>query len=289
MEAARYAAGEPRRVAVPLLDLTAVAEAGAELATQLVLGEAFTVYETRPDGLAWGQAALDGYVGYVRADGLGPAQGPRLRVTAPWSQVYERPLVRARTGLELPCLAEVAVGGTTGGFARLRGGGFVPRAHLAPVGDWVALAERFQSARPISGAGAACAASTARGWCRWRCWRRAARRRATPTCRRRCSARRCRPKARLRRGDLVFWKGHVGIMRDGATLLHANAHHMAVVSEPLAAAVARIAEPPAAGRCCCGAGCDGSVGDRRGAAAHQPEADLLGAPRPGRARRRRAR
>ena len=49
------------------------------------------------------------------------------------------------------------------------------------------------------------------------------------------------PKAALERGDLVFWKGHVGIMRDPETLLHANAHHMAVASEPLAPAVARIA------------------------------------------------
>ena len=78
VEAARYAAGEPRRVAVPLLDLTAVADPEAERATQLVYGEVFTVYEERPDGLAWGQAALDGYVGYVRADGLG-AGGRRRR------------------------------------------------------------------------------------------------------------------------------------------------------------------------------------------------------------------
>ena len=38
----------------------------------------------------------------------------------------------------------------------------------------------------------------------------------------------------LSRGDLVFWKGHVGIMRDARTLLHANGWHMKVVSEPLA-------------------------------------------------------
>jgi cell wall-associated NlpC family hydrolase len=44
----------------------------------------------------------------------------------------------------------------------------------------------------------------------------------------------------LRRGDLVFWKGHVGVMRDGETLLHANGHHMQVASEPLAEARARI-------------------------------------------------
>jgi cell wall-associated NlpC family hydrolase len=44
----------------------------------------------------------------------------------------------------------------------------------------------------------------------------------------------------LRRGDIVFWKGHVGIMRDAHELLHANAHHMQVASEPLSEAVARI-------------------------------------------------
>ena len=45
----------------------------------------------------------------------------------------------------------------------------------------------------------------------------------------------------LQRGDQVFWTGHVGIMQDGDRLLHANAHHMAVASEPLAAAIGRIA------------------------------------------------
>ena len=45
----------------------------------------------------------------------------------------------------------------------------------------------------------------------------------------------------LDRGDLVFWPGHVGIMSDGVMLLHANAHHMSVASEPLANAVTRIA------------------------------------------------
>jgi cell wall-associated NlpC family hydrolase len=47
----------------------------------------------------------------------------------------------------------------------------------------------------------------------------------------------------VRRGDLIFWKGHVGVMRDSETLLHANAYYMQVTSEPLAAAVERIAKP----------------------------------------------
>ncbi len=46
----------------------------------------------------------------------------------------------------------------------------------------------------------------------------------------------------LKRGDLVFWKGHVGIMSSPTRLLHANAHHMLVASEPLMTAVKRIKE-----------------------------------------------
>lgn len=44
----------------------------------------------------------------------------------------------------------------------------------------------------------------------------------------------------LQRGDLIFWKGHVGIMQDAEQLLHANAYHMMVASEPLSAAIVRI-------------------------------------------------
>src|SRR5262249_60073637 len=46
----------------------------------------------------------------------------------------------------------------------------------------------------------------------------------------------------LQRGDLVFWNGHVAIVRDGTTLIHANAFHMAVAIEPVAEAIARIRE-----------------------------------------------
>lgn len=50
------------------------------------------------------------------------------------------------------------------------------------------------------------------------------------------------PLPELKRGDLVFWPGHVGIMRDGRHLLHANAHHMLVASEPLLEARARVVQ-----------------------------------------------
>lgn len=45
----------------------------------------------------------------------------------------------------------------------------------------------------------------------------------------------------LQRGDLIFWKGHVGIMADTETLLHANGTFMTTMMEPLVPAIKRIA------------------------------------------------
>jgi hypothetical protein len=235
----RFVAGRAHSVSA-LLDLTLDPGPGAERATQLLPGETFTVYELQ-DGLAWGQAKLDGYVGYVAASGLGPPRGPGRRVSAIWSHVYAAPAVRGAVLGELPYFAEVPVRGTTGGFARLRGGGYVPLAHLAPVsGDHVTEAERFvgvpylwggRSARGIDCSGLVQLALLAAGVSAPR----------DSDMQAALVGEELPPRAGLRRGDLVFWRGHVGIMRDGETLLHANAHHMAVASEPLAEVAARVA------------------------------------------------
>ena len=223
----------------PLLDLTLDPDAGAELATQLILGERFVVYEIA-DGRAWGQAALDGYVGYVAAEGLGPDRPAGRRVTALASHRYRAPAVKAGTLGELPFLADLAATGETDGFAALADGGFAPLQHLAPAsGDMVDQALRFlgapylwggRSARGLDCSALAQLALIASG---------------TP------APRDSDMQAALvgaalaegeapRRGDLVFWRGHVGIMADGETLLHANAHHMAVALEPFATAAERI-------------------------------------------------
>lgn len=239
--AERFVAGVPHRVTASVLDLTAAPSAGATRESQLLLGETFTVYERRPDGFVWGQAALDGYVGYVRAEALGPVLGPGRRITALWSQIYERPAVRARTGQELPYLAEVPVSGSSGAFARLRDGGYVPSQHLAPVGgDFVAQALRFvgvpylwggRSARGLDCSALVQLSLLATGR---ECFRDTDMQAALLGVA-------LAPEAAPGRGDLIFWKGHVGILTDPETLLHANAHHMAVAVEPFSQAVRRIA------------------------------------------------
>jgi cell wall-associated NlpC family hydrolase len=119
----------------------------------------------------------------------------------------------------------------------------VPARHVAPcsqpAADWVAEAERFLGAPYLWGGasflGLDCSALI-----------QVARHAAGRDCPRDSDMQSGLgepvAQADLRRGDLVFWTGHVGVMLDAGTFLHANAHHMAVAREPLAEAVARIAE-----------------------------------------------
>ncbi|MFO1142307.1 MAG: NlpC/P60 family protein [Amaricoccus sp.] len=241
VEAGTFVRGRTLRVTVPLLDMTASPLPGAGRTTQLLHGEAFVVYENRPDGLAWGQAELDGYVGYVRADGLGPTQAPGQRITALWSHVYAEPTARARVETELPFLASVPVKGSTGGFFRLRDGGFVPRPHMAPLaGDHVAQAERFigvpylwggRSLRGLDCSALVQLALLGTGIPAPRDSDMQAALVGAPLA----------AGAAPRRGDLWFWKGHVAILTGPGTLIHASGHQMAVAVEPVREAVARIA------------------------------------------------
>ena len=46
--------------------------------------------------------------------------------------------------------------------------------------------------------------------------------------------------SKLKRGDLIYWQGHIGLVAGERRFLHANAHYMAVAEEPLADAIQRI-------------------------------------------------
>lgn len=216
----------------------------APLDTQLLFGEIFSVHSEQ-DGWAQGQAALDHYRGYTPLSALGPIGPlPTHMVGVPRTFVYRDPDIKSPPLMWLSMNSNIAVSGQTGRFSRIEELGWVYTAHIAPAGahaeDFVSVAEEFLGAPYFWGGkdslGMDCsgllqtAMQRAGLICPRDSYQQAELGEALP------------PRhTDLRRGDLIFWKGHVGIMRDAGLLLHANAHHMRVVSEPLAGAAARIA------------------------------------------------
>jgi cell wall-associated NlpC family hydrolase len=247
VSAPRYAAGEVRQVAHAATGLWTRPDARDGWTTQALYGEVVAVYDER-DGWAWVQLAYDRYVGYVRAEALSPQVTPAThRVSVPATFVYAAPDAKALTGVHLTMNARVCVADMGPSYASLAGGGFVPSRHLAELGkvepDFVAVAERFVGTPYVWGGktrlGLDCSGLV-----------QVAMHAAGLDCPRDSDMQRAElgrevavrdDLAGLQRGDLVCWKGHLGILTDGATLLHANAHHMATATEPLRGAVDRIA------------------------------------------------
>lgn len=243
VEAERYTQATPLVVSVPQAPLTALADGEASMETQLLYGERFAAYEH--DGeWAWGQAEQDGYVGYVPRACLMPAgSAPTHRVAQPMTHVYPAPALKTWPIGWLSYGALVRVERVEAGFAELSAGGFVPVPHLAGreilAADWVAEAERFIGAPYLWGGRAStgldCSALV-----------QLSLQAAGLGCPRDSDMQEAELGRTLaqgtapRRGDLMFWKGHVGIMLDATRLLHANGKDMAVSIEALEAARARI-------------------------------------------------
>jgi cell wall-associated NlpC family hydrolase len=218
----------------------------AEQMDQLLFGETFRVIETGR-GWGWGQAERDGYVGHVWMSDLAPgALLATHRVSALRAYAFSRPDIKSRPQALLSLNALVAVEAEVGRFLKAEGSGWIAKDQLAPVGqieaDPAAVAERYLGApyqwggRESLGLDCSGLVQQALYACGQACPRDSDQQQALGQA--------VAPEA-LRRGDLVFWKGHVGMMLDAERLIHANAFHMQVAVEPLAETVARVGEPTA--------------------------------------------
>ncbi len=238
VDAPCYAEGEKFSVAVGRASLRVRPSNDAAQDSELLFGESFTVYDSA-QGWAWGQAANDLYVGYVRLDGLAKPFKPEARVSALMAPVFAAADLKTPVRDLLPMNAVVPALGREGDYVNV-GQGFVHQQHLGAETqkDFATIAERFLGVPYVWGgktaAGLDCSgliqtALQAVG-------------KAAPrdTDMMEKALGEAIAISDVRRGDLVFWKGHMGVMLDESRLLHANAFHMAVVIEPLAEAVARI-------------------------------------------------
>jgi cell wall-associated NlpC family hydrolase len=243
VSAARYVDGEPREVVGPHLPLRRSPSPDAPLDTEALMGERVTVFETSEEGWAWGQLDGDGYVGFMPASGLAPpGPAPTHRVSALRTLVFPAPSFKFPPIGALPLGARLAVVRSEGRFALTASGSYVPAPHLAEVesreADFVTIAERFlgtpymwggKTSLGLDCSGLVQVALTA---CGFACPR--------DTDMQQVAVGEVAANGPRRRGDLVFWRGHVAIARDDRTLLHANAFHMAVAIEEIDTAIARI-------------------------------------------------
>jgi cell wall-associated NlpC family hydrolase len=241
--AARFVDGEAREVIEPQVPLRRLPSPDAFLDTEALMGERVTVYETSEEGWAWGQLDADGYVGFMPANGLAaPGPAPTHRVSALRTLVFPAPSFKLPPIGALPLGARVVVVRMEGRFALTASGGCVPAPHLAPLDsrepDLVAIAERFLGTPYLWGGktslGLDCSGlvQVALTACGIACPR--------DTDMQQAALGEVVAHGPRRRGDLIFWNGHVAIARDENTMIHANAFHMAVAIEPIDNAITRI-------------------------------------------------
>lgn len=243
VDAARFVAGEEMQVIEGIASLRQRPGHDQPLDTEILFGERFTVYDSR-EGWAWGQLETDGYVGYVPVSALGqPGRSATHWVNALRTYIFPEPDIKIPPMQLAPMNARLWVENIENGFARLAGGGFIFASHIAnvdePAQDFVAVATRYLGTPYLWGGrtsiGIDCSGlvQTALNAAGIDCPRDTDMQMAE-------LGNAIDGGAPLARGDLVFWQGHVGIMQDDKTLLHANAHHMMCASEPLIDAVTRI-------------------------------------------------
>lgn len=235
LERPAYTPGRPARLSVPLADLMTAPEGRRD--RQVNFGADVTVIETR-GGWSFVQTDLDGYCGWLPAAALTTDRPPLThRVTAPATHVYPAPDMKQPEQAGLSLGARLSVAGIEGRFARLATGGFVPVQHIGghPATDPVPVAESLLGTPYLWG-----------GNSRWGIDCSGLVQAALTACAIPCPGdsdlqRAAFPAADdLRRGDLLFWPGHVALAVASDRMIHATAFAMAVIVESVPDAIARI-------------------------------------------------
>ncbi|ESZ03570.1 NlpC/P60 family protein [Mesorhizobium sp. M1060] len=250
VSADRFVTGRPARITASVADVRKAPRPDAGVNTQVLLGDDVLVFE-EAEGWAWVQAERDGYVGYVGATMLGPREhAPTHIIAAPRTFLYPGPDLRFPISGQFSMGSTVTVTGAaeTRGthYALLPSGEALIAGHVRPISDiaadYVSVAEMFLGTPYLwggtSGFGIDCSGLV-----------QLAMRMAGRNVLRDSDMQAAGlgepldpgfDYAGLKRGDLVFWKGHVAIMTDAETMIHANGHTMLVSREGLKEAIGRI-------------------------------------------------
>jgi cell wall-associated NlpC family hydrolase len=254
--ASRYVQGIPHRIVAPFSNVHRAPDFKAPRETQALMGESVKVFEEK-DGWAWVQLQNDHYVGYVPLTDIKPlSDSLKHRVShivcTQGTFLYPEPSIKHPCAVLIPQGARLYVAHTSGDFSQLGTGEYVWKAHIKPLSspealtsslldEAVSVAQTWRGVPYLWGGkshmGCDCSGlvQSAFDQVGWQLPRDSDQQEAYPQ-----STSVDLLSETLQRGDLVFWKGHVGIMSDPHELLHANGFHMQVASEPLEGARQRI-------------------------------------------------
>lgn len=253
LEAARFVVGEKRLIVSSTASLHRLPEPGSGVDTQALFGEDVLLFDER-DGWAWAQLLGDGYVGYIPSADLGTIDGEAThRVRSLRTFVYPEADLKLPTARYLGIGSRVRVTRTEGDYAELSDGGFIFSRHLAGADsfepDFVSVATRFLGTPYLWGGksslGIDCSGLVQLSLAE-----------AGITSPRDSDMQATElgheieinaDLSGLRRGDLIFWQGHVAVMLDETRTIHANGWSMSVLSEPLATAEKRIRDATGSG------------------------------------------
>ncbi len=246
VEADRFITPQPAMITQPVVPLRPKPDLSMGIDTELLMGEAVRVFE-RNNGWAWVQAVDDGYVGYLLEETLGAVAVATHLVTVPRTFVYSGSDLRFPTrmalsmGSRLTLVGEAETRGTR--YLLMPDGGALVSRHIRPIAeppisDYVSIAALFLETPYLwggkSGFGIDCSGLVQLAM-------RMAGQKAPRDSDMQASGLGVPvERAELRRGDLVFWKGHVAIMEDETSMIHANGNTMSVARETLEAAIERI-------------------------------------------------
>lgn len=226
-------------MAAPVTDLLRTADGPRD--RQLLFGDGVSIHDTA-DGWCRIRADKDGYTGYVPNRSLTPAHPPSHWVSAPSTHVYRAPDLKSPDLMALSFASRITMVSQVGKYIETHAG-FIPQTHLTPIGthmsDPLEVAALFLGTPYLWGGnsrfGIDCSGLVQAAYL---------------ACGRPCPGDSHQQETALgtalphgtppRRGDLLFWKGHVAMVADADTVLHANAFHMAVSYEPLHGAIERI-------------------------------------------------